>query len=98
MSAFQIHKDHIKKNKFNPYNIAFLRPEELNEDNWMKIILKMETTEDILKNLPTIQWDPCALCGSEEHFYYQLQTRSADEAMTTFYICKGCGNTVSINN
>ena len=88
----------IDKGKFNPYNLAFLRPEELDEDKWVKIILRKNTTEDRLKNLPTIQWKPCRVCKNVEHFYYQLQTRSADEPMTTFYICKECDKTTKINN
>jgi DNA-directed RNA polymerase subunit M/transcription elongation factor TFIIS len=90
----------ISKKKYNPYNLAFLKPDELNEDNWMKIILRKNTTEDLLKNLPTIEWVPCKNegCKSIEYFFYQLQTRSADEPMTTFYICKACDKTYKVNN
>ncbi|XWV24888.1 transcription factor S-II-related protein [Tupanvirus deep ocean] len=88
----------IDKKKFNPYNLAFMKPEELDEDNWVKIILRKNTTEDKLKNLPTIEWYPCRVCKNTGHFYRQLQTRSADEPMTTFYICKQCGKTTRINN
>ena len=34
----------------------------------------------------------CGKCKSVKTTYYQLQTRSADEPMTTFVTCKGCGN------
>lgn len=88
----------ITKKKYNPYNLVFLRPDELDEDNWMKIILRKNTTEDRLKNLPTIEWKPCRICKNIEYFYYQLQTRSADEPMTTFYICKECDKTYKVNN
>lgn len=91
-------KKNIIKKKFNPYNLAFLRPDELNEDNWMKIILRKNTTEKTLKDLPTIEWKPCIQCKNIKHFYYQLQTRSADEPMTTFYICQKCGKTRRVNN
>lgn len=88
----------VKKNKYNPYNIAFLTPQELNEDMWAKIILRKNTTEDKLNNLPSIDWKPCRICKNILHNFYQLQTRSADEPMTTFYICKQCGKTSRINN
>lgn len=91
-------KKKIEKNKYNAYNLAFLRPDEMDEDNWMKIILRMKTTSEKLNNLPAIEWEPCVQCKSTEHYFYQLQTRSADEPMTTFYICKSCGKTTSINN
>jgi DNA-directed RNA polymerase subunit M/transcription elongation factor TFIIS len=32
----------------------------------------------------------CGSCGSNEVDYVQVQTRSADEPMTTFYNCSGC--------
>jgi len=93
-------KKQIKDNNYNSYNLAFLKPEELDEDNWMKIILRRNTTEDKLKNLPTVDWKVCRNegCRNTKYFYYQLQTRSADEPMTTFYICKKCERTYKVNN
>jgi DNA-directed RNA polymerase subunit M len=35
----------------------------------------------------------CEKCGHNQAVYWQLQTRSADEATTTFYRCKKCNNT-----
>ena len=34
----------------------------------------------------------CGKCHKRNCSYYQLQTRSADEPMTTFVTCKDCGN------
>lgn len=34
----------------------------------------------------------CFKCGSKKCTYYQLQTRSADEPMTTFVTCSQCFN------
>lgn len=34
----------------------------------------------------------CGRCGQRRTKYYQLQTRSADEPMTTFVTCINCGN------
>lgn len=34
----------------------------------------------------------CGKCKSTKTSYYQMQTRSADEPMTTYVTCKGCGN------
>jgi DNA-directed RNA polymerase III subunit RPC11 len=33
----------------------------------------------------------CAKCGNDRAYYQQLQIRSADEPMTTFYKCTSCG-------
>lgn len=34
----------------------------------------------------------CYQCGKKKTFFYQLQTRSGDEGMTTFYTCAHCFN------
>ncbi|EIW74637.1 hypothetical protein CONPUDRAFT_113195 [Coniophora puteana RWD-64-598 SS2] len=33
----------------------------------------------------------CDKCNHGRAYFYQLQIRSADEPMTTFYRCAGCG-------
>ncbi|CAM9988249.1 unnamed protein product [Phaeothamnion confervicola] len=33
----------------------------------------------------------CGRCKSKKTTYFQKQTRSADEPMTTFVTCKNCG-------
>jgi DNA-directed RNA polymerase III subunit RPC11 len=32
----------------------------------------------------------CDRCGHQVAFFFQMQTRSADEPMSTFYRCEGC--------
>jgi DNA-directed RNA polymerase subunit M/transcription elongation factor TFIIS len=34
----------------------------------------------------------CGKCKSKKTDYYQLQTRSADEPMTTYVTCKACSH------
>jgi len=34
----------------------------------------------------------CGKCGKRDTTYYQMQTRSADEPMTTFHTCCNCGH------
>jgi len=93
----KIKKDVCSK-KFNPYNLAFLRPEELNSDTWVKIIMRIKTTDEKLNNLPAVTWRPCYRCKCTKYGYYLLQTRSIDEPMTIFYTCKDCGTTYKVNN
>nr|WBF70706.1 transcription factor S-II-related protein [Megavirus caiporensis] len=91
-------KQQISKGEYNAYNLAFLKPDELNKDNWIKIIMRKKTTEEKLNDLPAIEWKACRACKNTEYFYRQLQTRSADEPITTFYICKKCSKTYKVNN
>lgn len=88
----------INKGKYNSYNIAFLRPDELDPKNWEKILQKKENIENTIKNESYYEWKPCIICKNTKYSYRQLQTRSADEPMTIFYICNTCGKTTRINN
>ena len=45
--------------------------------------------ENQVETMPTVAAQ-CEKCGHNEAVYWQLQTRSADEATTTFYRCKNC--------
>ena len=45
---------------------------------------------EINKEQATDQYQ-CSRCHKRECTYYQLQTRSADEPMTTFVTCLNCG-------
>jgi len=48
----------------------------------------VKVTDDI-NTMPKIRTE-CPKCGHKEAVYWQLQTRSADEGMTTFYRCIKC--------
>lgn len=80
----------IKNGHIEPYSIVKLTREELNPDLWAtlksknleKIVIKqMEADDGMFK---------CNKCKSMKTVYYQMQTRSADEPMTTFVTCTNC--------
>jgi DNA-directed RNA polymerase subunit M/transcription elongation factor TFIIS len=88
----------IKADDYNSYNLAYLKPEEKDNDVWEKIKTKRENTAKRLKELPTIKWKKCRFCNGTQYSWYQMQTRSADEPVTIFYICKGCDHCYKVNN
>jgi DNA-directed RNA polymerase subunit M/transcription elongation factor TFIIS len=92
----RIKKD-IDENQQTAYNLAFLDPSELNEEMWRRINERKTKTDEIMSNLPTVPWKKCR-CNSNAYFYWQEQTRGADEPMTTFYQCKGCRKVYKVNN
>jgi DNA-directed RNA polymerase subunit M/transcription elongation factor TFIIS len=92
----RIKKD-IAEGQLSAYNLAFFDPCELDEEKWRRINERKSKTDEIMTNLPTVPWKKCR-CGSNAYFYWQEQTRSADEPMTTFYQCKGCRKVSKVNN
>ena len=85
----------IINDKKNVNKIAFMKPEELFPEHW-KVLLDRkfkidknlyETRTELTTSLYT-----CGKCKKKMCTYFQLQTRSADEPMTTFVTCMNCQN------
>ena len=85
----------IKKGKIKSCDVAFMRHQNLNPSKWKEIIDKKIQRD---KNLTEVDISAatdefkCYKCKQRVCTYYQLQTRSADEPMTTFVTCMTCGN------
>lgn len=75
--------------------IAFKSEQDIYPEYWKSITEEKKTHIDN-KYFPKIKASTdkfkCGKCKSKECTYYQLQTRSADEPMTTFVTCINCGN------
>ena len=86
--------DKVKKNQLDLKNIAFLEPFELFPEKYQDIIEEKIKREQIIKNAikqsATNQFK-CPRCKQCQATYVQVQTRSADEPMTTFITCQVCG-------
>lgn len=54
--------------------------------------VKVEEDEARARDRPTRQVS-CPKCGERLAYYYQMQTRSADEPMTIFNTCVSCDHT-----
>ena len=85
----------IKKKEINIDTIADLTPQELYPEHWNKLLDKQNNTQEYLysKKFVSISDEyKCGKCKEKKCTYYQLQTRSADEPMTTFITCLNCGH------
>jgi len=87
--------EQIKNGTIKPQNVAFMTHQEMKPEKWETMIQekikrdknKFETTIEAATD--TFK---CRKCHSNKCTYYQMQTRSADEPMTTFVTCIECGN------
>ena len=90
--------DKIKYGLFEPEKIISMTYQELYPDLWKdiikKLLLKEERMEKSFKeeNQQGSGLFKCGKCKKSNCTYYQMQTRSADEPMTTFVTCLNCSN------
>ena len=87
--------DKLNENIIVSHQLVNMKNEELFPEIWDKII---EDNKMNIENkyFPKIKASTdkfkCGKCKKKECTYYQLQTRSADEPMTTFVTSIYCGN------
>jgi DNA-directed RNA polymerase subunit M/transcription elongation factor TFIIS len=85
----------IKYGLWEPDKIVSMTPQELYPDIWEELILKnIKKMEQLSKqnNVQGTDMFRCGKCKKNNCTYYQMQTRSADEPMTTFITCLNCSN------
>ena len=85
----------VKNGTIIPEDVATMDPSKLWPEKWrdmeeariMRQIATLETTSEAATNLFL-----CRKCKNRKCVYTEVQTRSADEPMTTFICCLVCGN------
>jgi transcription elongation factor S-II len=84
----------IKDTKIKPHEIAFMTHFEMAPEKWERLITEKRERDKSKydQNIKINSEFKCRRCKSNNCSYYQLQTRSADEPMTTFVNCLDCGN------
>jgi len=85
----------LMSSEIKPHKIAFMTHQEMNPKRWETLINDKKIRDNNMYN-PQLDANTdnftCRRCKSKRCSYYQLQTRSADEPMTTFVTCIDCGN------
>ena len=81
-------------NEFKPNELITMEKEQLFPEHWKPLLdaktkrdrMLYEIREESISDAYT-----CSRCHQNKCTYYQLQTRSADEPITTFINCVNCG-------
>jgi transcription elongation factor S-II len=85
----------IKKKEITTKQLEKMSHQEICPEKWNKLI-DAKIKRDI--NMTSVNMEAatdefkCYKCKKKKCTYYQLQTRSADEPITTFVTCLVCGN------
>lgn len=89
-------KNWILNRKVKSLDVIEMRPEDLWPDGPYAKKIEEKIHKDLRKAYLTKEMNntegffTCGRCKSKKTSYYQLQTRSADEPMTTFVTCHQC--------
>ena len=88
-------KNMLLNKEIKSHELAFMTHQQMVPENWDSLI-EEKRIRDQNKYEPKLEASTddftCWKCKSKKCTYYQLQTRSADEPMTTFVNCLECGN------
>tara|TARA_B110000285_G_C14891203_1_gene498646 strand:- start:101 stop:631 length:531 start_codon:yes stop_codon:yes gene_type:complete len=87
--------ERLRTKQIKPEEVGTLSVYDIFPDNWRELLnvkskrdkIKYEFKPEAMTNL-----FKCRKCGSRETSYYEVQTRSADEPMTSFITCLKCEN------
>ena len=84
----------VRNGSIKSHTIAFMTHQELKPTKWESLIqAKIKRDKNKFETNIEAATDTfkCRKCHSNKCTYYQMQTRSADEPMTTFVTCIDCG-------
>ena len=87
--------EEINNGEIQSHKLAFMTHQEFNHEKWAQLIeAKSKRDKNKFEQQLEAMTDRfvCRKCHSRNCSYYQMQTRSADEPMTTFCQCIICGN------
>ena len=87
--------DKLKYAQWEPNKIIYYSNTELHPELWEDLLLKNKKKMELLSRAKIEQGTSmfkCGKCRLNNCTYFQMQTRSADEPMTTFVTCLNCQN------
>jgi transcription elongation factor S-II len=87
--------ERLEEKEFLPNEMASMAPENLFPEAWEGVIRdEIQHMKGAFEASMTAMTDTytCGKCKKNRCTYYELQTRSADEPLTTFVRCLNCGH------
>lgn len=87
--------NHVKDGTVPVKSLAFMTHQEMQPEKWDALIqakIKKDKSKYDTQQEAMTDTFKCRKCYSNKCSYYQMQTRSADEPMTTFVTCLECAN------
>ena len=89
-----LHKRMLKNKEFHPHMLPYMQYHNIFPERWKDIIEKNQRRFKAAYEIKLVAMSDmitCSRCKSKKVSYYELQTRSGDEASTLFMNCLICG-------
>jgi len=92
LDTFPHIKKSINEKQIKPHELAFMIHQEMAPERWNTLIEAKRKRDQNNYNEADVEEGEfkCGKCGSRKCKWYQMQTRAADEPMTTFVTCTSC--------
>lgn len=87
--------DRLKNREFLPHKLPYMNCDEIFPEIWKDILEKLERKIKgayEIKQVSMTDQIKCGKCKNNKVTYYELQTRSGDEAITQYFNCICCGH------
>lgn len=87
--------ERLNEKEFPPHEIANFTPDRVFPEAWNDIITKEQLRAKSAYETSQVSMTDqikCGKCKKNKISYYELQTRSADEPLTTYFSCILCGH------
>jgi DNA-directed RNA polymerase subunit M/transcription elongation factor TFIIS len=84
----------VKKKEFTPHMLPYMQYQNIFPERWKDIVEKNQRRFKAAYEIKLVAMSDmitCMRCKSKKVSYYELQTRSGDEASTLFMNCLICG-------
>jgi DNA-directed RNA polymerase subunit M/transcription elongation factor TFIIS len=85
----------LKEKEFLPHELPFKSRDTVHPETWRNIMDAEEKLNQSAYEITQVAMTDqikCGKCKKNRISYYEMQTRSADEAVTVFYSCLSCGH------
>ena len=84
----------LHKKEITPQSVGFMTHQEFKPEHWKPMIdrkMKRDAAKYNVKIEASTDMFTCKKCKSKKCTFFEMQTRSADEAATIFITCLDCG-------
>jgi transcription elongation factor S-II len=85
----------LREKEFMPHDLAYMSSDRIYPEAWNDIINReMLRNKNVCEDTQVAMTDQirCGKCKKYKVSYYELQTRSSDEPISTFFSCLLCGH------